>query len=82
MQEHPNQKPLELIKLCIEKHSNIGDVILDTFMGSGTSAVACIESNRQYIGFEIDQKYYDIAIRNESGIEKNGQLGMFANHNK
>jgi len=58
--EHPTQKPVKLIKRIIEVFSNEGDIVLDCFMGSGTSAVACIETNRNYIGFEIEKKYCGI----------------------
>lgn len=58
--EHPTQKPLLLFKSIIEKHSNPGDIILDTFGGSGTTAIASIQTNRQYIIMERDDKYYTI----------------------
>ena len=61
-QLHQNQKPLDLIKQCIEKHSDDGDLVFDGFVGSGTTAIACKELNRNYIGFELDKGYYDIAI--------------------
>ncbi|MDN5612405.1 MAG: site-specific DNA-methyltransferase, partial [Staphylococcus equorum] len=61
-QLHQNQKPLDLIKQCIEKHSDDGDLVFDGFVGSGTTAIACKELNRNYIGFELDKDYYDIAI--------------------
>ena len=60
-QIHQNQKPIELIKQCIEKHSKDDDVVFDGFIGSGTTAVACIETRRHYIGFELDEKYFNIA---------------------
>ena len=60
-QYHQNQKPLDLIKLCIEKHSNKGDLVFDGFMGSGTTGVACKELNRNFIGIELDDKYFNIA---------------------
>ncbi|HEL0573070.1 TPA: site-specific DNA-methyltransferase, partial [Streptococcus equi subsp. zooepidemicus] len=53
---HQNQKPIELIKRCIIKHSDIEDVIFDGFMGSGTTAVACIDTDRHFIGSEIDKE--------------------------
>lgn len=46
----------------IQNSSVEGDIVLDTFMGSGTTAVACINTKRNYIGFEIDENYYSIAI--------------------
>jgi len=53
---------LDLPKLCINLFSYSGDVILDPFIGSGTTAVASIETNRNFIGYEIDKGYYDIAV--------------------
>lgn len=58
---HPTQKPLELIQKAIEDSTDSGAVVLDTFMGSGTTAVACIRTGRNYIGFELDEQYYTIA---------------------
>lgn len=59
---HPTQKPLNLISDLVVKHSNSGDLVLDCFMGSGTTAVACIENDRHYIGYENNNEYYRIAI--------------------
>lgn len=56
---HPTQKPLELIKELIIKHSNEGDIVLDCFSGSGTTGVAAIQTNRQFIGCEINPEYYE-----------------------
>lgn len=58
---HPTQKPVEIIQKMIEDSTEPGAVILDTFMGSGTTAVACIQTGRQYIGFELDERYHTIA---------------------
>ena len=58
---HPTQKPLELMKYLVLTYSNIGDMVLDSCMGSGTTGVACKELNRDFIGIEIDKKYFDIA---------------------
>ena len=60
-QVHQNQKPIELIERCIEKHSNEGDVVFDGFLGSGTTAIACLNTNRNFIGFELDENYFNIA---------------------
>lgn len=60
-QIHQNQKPAELIELCVERHSNEGDLILEGFMGSGTTAIACLNTNRNFIGFELDEGYYEAA---------------------
>ena len=59
---HPTQKPLELIELLVLNSSDEGNCILDPFMGSFTTAVACINTNREYIGFELDKDYYEIGL--------------------
>ena len=66
---HPTQKPSELIQMLIEQYSNKGDIILDPFLGSGTTAVACVNTNRHYIGFELDPQYYDIACKRLDELE-------------
>ena len=69
-QLHQNQKPLDLIKQCILKHSKENEVIFDGFMGSGTTGVAWKELDREYIGVEIDEKYFKIA---KDRIEEEGR---------
>ena len=61
-QLHQNQKPIDMIKRCIEYHSDKGDVVFDGFMGSGTTAVACTETGRNYVGYELDKEYFDVAV--------------------
>ena len=56
---HPTQKSLDLFEELIDKHSNEGDLVLDTFLGSGTTAIACKNKKRKFIGCEISQEYYD-----------------------
>ena len=58
---HPSQKPLELMERMIKNSSRAGDVVLDPFLGSGTTAVAALNLNRNFIGYEIDEKYFDTA---------------------
>lgn len=58
---HPTQKPLALMKWCIELTTSVGDTILDPFMGSGTTGVAAVQLGRKFIGIEIDETYYEIA---------------------
>lgn len=57
---HPTQKPVELVEYLIKTYSNEGDIVLDNCMGSGTSAIAAINTNRNFIGFELDKNYFDI----------------------
>lgn len=58
---HPTQKPVSLCEYFIKTYSNKGDIILDPFIGSGTTAVAAINTERKYIGFEKDDKYFEVA---------------------
>lgn len=58
---HPTEKPVELMKDLILNSTNEGDIVLDPFMGSGTTCIAAKECNREYVGFEIDEKYFNIA---------------------
>jgi site-specific DNA-methyltransferase (adenine-specific)/modification methylase len=60
-EEHPTQKPVELIEWLVKTYTNENEVVLDNCMGSGTTAVACINTNRQFIGFEITEEYFNLA---------------------
>ncbi len=60
---HPTQKPLPLIKWCIQRLRSDAQTVLDPFMGSGTTGVACVQLGRKFIGIEIDPGYFDIACR-------------------
>jgi len=60
-QLHPTQKPVELFEYLIKTYTNEGETVLDNCMGSGTTAIACINTNRNYIGFELNKEYYEIA---------------------
>jgi DNA modification methylase len=60
--EHPTQKPVELMKWCLE-FLPTARTILDPFMGSGTTGVACVKLGRRFIGVEIEERYFDIACR-------------------
>ena len=61
--QHPTQKPLELLTQMIIENTHEGDTILDPFMGSGTTGVACVQTGRNFIGIEIDPTYFAIAER-------------------
>lgn len=72
---HPTCKPVDIVRNFIINSSQEGDVVLDPFMGSGTTAVAAIRQKRKFIGFEINEKYHKTAsrrIRNEQA-----QLSLF-----
>lgn len=59
---HPTQKPVALLEYLIKTYTNPGDVVLDNCMGSGSTCVAAINTGRHYIGYEKEQKYFDIAL--------------------
>ena len=75
--EHPTIKPLNLIKRHIEHVTQPNDVVADFFLGSGTTAVACAETGRNYIGFEINKKWFDIAKNRLNKTDGNGQMSLF-----
>ena len=58
---HPTQKPIYVMKWIIERLTNENEIVLDPFMGSGTTGVACRELNREFIGSELDENYFNIA---------------------
>ena len=68
---HPTQKPVELLEYLIKTYSNEGSVILDNCIGSGSTAIAAINTNREYIGYELDEVYYNITL---DRINKHTQL--------
>lgn len=67
---HPTQKPLKLIQHLIQIHSNQGDLVLDPFMGSGTTAIASMKCGRNFIGFELDNEYYQCSCKRIKGERK------------
>lgn len=75
--EHPTIKPLNLVKRHLLHTTQPNDIVADFFLGSGTTAVACKETGRQYIGFEIDKKWFDIAKDRLNGITAKGQYSLF-----
>lgn len=67
---HPTQKPPRLLERLLALVSKEGDIVLDPFSGSGSTAIACINSNRKYIGFEIDEEYYNASIERIQSKQK------------
>ena len=65
---HPTQKPLILIEDLIKKHSNEGDNVLDCFSGSGTTAVACLNTNRNFYGCELNKEYFEKSTKRINDI--------------
>lgn len=74
---HPTIKPMEIISNMIFNSSNEGDIVLDPFIGSGTTAVCAQELNRNFIGYEINNGFYKIACDRLNGITANGQMSIF-----
>ena len=58
---HPTQKPVALLEYLIKTYTNEGETVLDNCMGSGSTAIACINTNRKFIGMEFDKGYFDVA---------------------
>lgn len=75
---HPTQKPVDLLEYLIRTYTNKNDLVLDFTMGSGSTGVACINTNRRFIGIEIDEKYFNIANdRIEAATLSNKQKRLF-----
>ncbi|MDW4519821.1 site-specific DNA-methyltransferase [Staphylococcus saprophyticus] len=74
---HPTQKPLSLFEYLIKTYTNENDSVLDNCMGSGTTAIACINTNRKYLGFELDEKYYVESLKRINDHIDNKQLNLF-----
>lgn len=72
---HPTQKPVALCEYLIKTYTNKGDVVLDNCMGSGTTAVACFNTDRNFIGFELDKEYYRLAKERLESVQ--AQVSLF-----
>ena len=67
---HPTQKPIALLEYLIKTYTNEGDLVLDNCMGSGSTGVACVNTNRDFIGIELDKDYFNIAKQRITGNQK------------
>ena len=77
---HPTQKPVPLLEYLVKTYTNEGDLVLDNCAGSGTTAIACLNTNRQFIVMEKEQKYYDIILKRVADFNKNfEQQTLFGN---
>lgn len=74
--KHPTIKPLNIIENLLKNSCDVGGIVLDTFVGSGTTCVAAKETGRRYIGMEIDPEYHKIACNRINGIEASGQMTL------
>lgn len=70
VKQHPTQKPVELMEYLIKTYSNETEVVLDFTMGSGTTGIACVNTNRRFIGIELDKTYFDISVNRIKGCIK------------
>ena len=68
---HPTEKPLELFEYLIKTYTDENELVLDNTAGSGTTAIACLNTNRQFIVMEKEQKYYDIILKRVADFNKN-----------
>ena len=75
--EHPTIKPLQLVERHLLHATQPNDIVADFFVGSGTTAVACKEIGRRYIGVEIEEKWVKVANDRLNGIDQNGQISLF-----
>lgn len=75
VRQHPTQKPVLLMKWCLQFVPS-AQVIIDPFMGSGTTGVAAVEEQRRFVGIEIDRKYFDIACERIERAQQQGHLGL------
>ena len=71
---HPTQKPVELCEYLIKTYTNEGETVLDNCMGSGSTGVACVNTNRKFIGIELDDKYFEIAKQRISDAKVNEKI--------
>lgn len=74
---HPTQKPVALMEWLIKTYTNENELVLDNTMGSGTTGVACVNTNRRFIGMELDDKYYDIACGRVKKAMEEHQMSLF-----
>ena len=68
---HPTQKPVDLLEYLIRTYTNENDTILDSCMGSGSTGVACMNTNRKFIGMELDKNYFNIAKKRIESCDRN-----------
>lgn len=68
---HPTQKPVALLEYLIKTYTNENETVLDNCMGSGSTGIACLNSNRNFIGIELDKSYYDVAVKRINNKDTN-----------
>jgi site-specific DNA-methyltransferase (adenine-specific) len=73
---HPTQKPVPLLEYLVRTYTNEGETVLDNCMGSGSTGVACVNTDRKFIGIELDGKYFEIAKNRVTDVSEAKQLNM------
>ena len=73
---HPTQKPVALLEYLVKTYTNESETVLDNCMGSGSTGIACLNTNRNFIGMELDENYFNIAKEriNKKGNELKGEI--------
>ena len=74
---HPNQKPIKLVRWFIENHTEPGDLVIDPFAGSGTTGVAAVQAGREFLGFELDPAWAEVANVRIAAARPLGQTELF-----
>ena len=77
---HPTQKPVDLLEYLIKTYTNEGETVLDNCMGSGSTGVACVNTNRKFIGIEMDENYFNIACDRIDGAIREKELDLFKDY--
>lgn len=75
--KHPTIKPLNLVERHIKHATQENDIVLDCFCGSGTTCVACKNTNRRYIGIELNSKWHKVAVDRLNNVQADGQQTLF-----
>ena len=74
---HTSQKPLALCEWLVKSYTNPGETVLDPFMGSGSTGVACVQTGRKFIGCELDKHFFDVAQNRLKTAVDNFQYNLF-----
>ena len=71
---HPTEKNIDMLEVFIENNTDLVQTVFDPFMGSGTTGVACVNTNRKFIGIELDKNYFNIAKERIENIDNKKQI--------
>lgn len=73
---HPTEKPVDLLEIFVTESSDSGDIVLDPFLGSGSTGVACVNTGRRFIGMELDNKYFEVAKQRINDAVFNSEIDI------